>query len=72
VSGNSTPSNRVTTLLYVLAGTVATAGVILAAIIWLRWDAPPFRVKRDGDQIVVDVQTFGEYATTVTRFDLLT
>ena len=68
---SSGSSKRVAMLSYVLVGTVAATGVILTAIIGLRWDAPPFRVNHEVDRVVVDVQTLGEYPTTIHEIRLV-
>jgi hypothetical protein len=71
VSHSGAPSTRVMTFARVFLGTAVVAGVALAAIIWLRWDAPPFRVNRGVDQVIIDTQTLGEYATTVHEIRLI-
>ena len=45
--------------------------VLLVVIgVTLRWHAPPLHLVRAPGQILVDVQTLGEYQTTVTRVRL--
>jgi hypothetical protein len=46
------------------------AAVLLIGWIVVRRDAPPLRLVRSGNEIVVDVQTLGEYPTTVSRIRL--
>jgi hypothetical protein len=43
---------------------------LLVGWIALRWKAPPLRIVQRGNDIVVDVQTLGEYPTTVNRIRL--
>jgi len=44
--------------------------LLLVGWIALRWDAPPLRLVRTRTEITVDVQTLGEYQTTVSRIRL--
>lgn len=43
---------------------------LLAGWIALRWNAPPLRIVQRGNDILIDVQTLGEYPTTVKRIRL--
>jgi hypothetical protein len=51
---------------------IAFCIVLVLLIVWiaLRWNAPPLRLVRSSRDIVVDVQTLGEYPTTVNRIRL--
>ena len=51
---------------------IALCIVIALFVAWigLRWNAPPLRLVRTGNEITVDVQTLGEYPTTVNRIRL--
>jgi len=51
---------------------IAVCITLFLFVVWiaLRWDAPPLRLTRTGTGIMVDVQTWGEYPTTVTRIRL--
>jgi len=53
-----------------ICGVICGTVVLLALWIAVRWDAPPLRIVRDQSKIGVDVSTFGEYATTITRIRL--
>jgi hypothetical protein len=46
--------------------------VMALSIVWigLRWKAPPLRLVQTGTQITVDVQTLGEYPSTVNHIRL--
>jgi hypothetical protein len=48
---------------------IAFCVVLALLIVWiaLRWNAPTLRLVRSSRDIVVDVQTLGEYPTTVNR-----
>jgi len=37
----------------------------------MRWDVPPFRINQEIARIVVDVQSFGEYPTTIHEIRLV-
>jgi hypothetical protein len=52
---------------------IATAVVALVLLVWIavRRNAPPLRLVRAANEITVDVQTLGEYPTTVNRIRLL-
>jgi hypothetical protein len=51
---------------------IALCVVMVLLVVWigLRWNAPPLRLVRTGTEITVDVQTLGEYPTTVNRIRL--
>jgi hypothetical protein len=42
----------------------------MAVWIVMRWNAPPLSIVHDGSKLTVDVNTLGEYQTTVTRIRL--
>ena len=52
--------------------TVLACVAIVLLVVWiaLRWNAPPLRIVQSRSDIVVDVQTLGEYPTTVYRIRL--
>jgi hypothetical protein len=52
---------------------IATAAVALVLFGWIaaRRNAPPLRLVQAANEVTVDVQTLGEYPTTVNRIRLL-
>ena len=49
---------------------IIVVSVVVAAtamLSWWWWNAPRIRLERGAHSIFVDVQTFGEYPTTITR-----
>jgi hypothetical protein len=49
----------------------AAAALLLAGWIAIRRNAPPLRLRQAANQVTIDVQTLGEYPTTVSRICLL-
>lgn len=49
---------------------IVAIAVICAFVVWLRWDAPPFHAHRRPNEIIFDVQTLGEYPTTINEIRL--
>jgi len=45
--------------------------LLLIGWIAVRWNAPPLRLLKGVSEVVVDVQTLGEYPTTVNRIRLI-
>jgi hypothetical protein len=52
---------------------IATAVVASVFLVWIavRRNAPPLRLVRAANEVTVDVQTLGEYPTTINRIRLL-
>jgi len=63
---------KLTTVSNLKRAAIALCIVMALLIVWigLRWNAPPLRLVRTGTEITVDVQTLGEYPTTVNRVRL--
>jgi hypothetical protein len=51
---------------------IALCIAMMLLVVWtgLRWNAPPLRLVRTGTEITIDVQTLGEYPTTVNHIRL--
>ena len=58
---------KVASSLKTLSIAVCVVFVLLGGWIAVRWDAPPLRLRMSASEVVVDVQTLGEYPTTITR-----
>lgn len=50
---------------------VGISTLLLAGWMVLRRNAPPLRVSQAANEVTIDVQTLGEYQTTVNRIRLL-
>jgi hypothetical protein len=63
---------KLTTVGRLKKAAIALCIVMVLLVVWigLQWNAPPLRLVRTGTKITVDVQTLGEYPTTVNQFRL--